>query len=271
MMELYLLTETNVYPTHADDLAPRTRDLSAERPRLQVSLFVNYNATDGRYFGEEVPVELVGLMSTLEFQTRIKKINHTLHTLSFPHSIKDFGAMIRMCLFLLLSVYSIVIVILIGNLSAFDVWAAVLAGLVAGCVGMGVTFRKKKCVQFLEEEMRRLTELDREGCGLVWGSVRQGSQAMYSCDPKSALVPWKIVVKKVGSAGDGCDDEEGEFLPRYCGVDMVHSEEMQEVGGGAAFLTCEMERVPSYKSRCGERSAGRARESVVVIPELFCV
>ncbi|KAJ3069343.1 hypothetical protein HDU98_007606 [Podochytrium sp. JEL0797] len=153
MMQLYLFTESNLYATHAEDLAPRRRGPSAEHRRLQVSIPMNYNAVNGRYFSDEVPLELIGLVSSV-------------------------------CLY--------------------------------------------------------------------------GGQA------------WKIVIKKVGGGGDDdWDEEEAGILPRYC-VD-GRFDEMQEVGEGSAFLTCEMARVPSYKSRCEETSGGNPRESIVVIPDLFCV
>ncbi|KAI9343542.1 hypothetical protein BDR26DRAFT_238852 [Obelidium mucronatum] len=262
MMELYVLSDTyqTAYRSTLDARTPSTattilqetaslEPTTVPSPDLTVSITIDYNCPDGKFFTQDLPEDLIHYIPAPEFHARMQGINQALRKYI---SIRDYSPIIRLFIFIMLTLYSIVIVIIFGG-NAMHAWGLIAGGAAIGVAVVLITYCKKRYCNFIESEMKRFTELDKM-IGLEWESVRnvEATNSMYHIDFEIAKTPWDLIIRRARRsdeyvrARDGAGCEDSEFLPCY-------SADVHDGDDTLEFLVASVEndstRAPSYKSR----------------------
>ncbi|KAI8615828.1 hypothetical protein BC830DRAFT_256190 [Chytriomyces sp. MP71] len=243
----------------AADRSTATADGSSPQSPLQTVtsnvcvLQLDYESATKTFFKEEMPIALEAHITADEFKKRMRGINTNMSTFC---TLRDFTPVIRGGIFSAFTIYTIAIVLCVTHASSLVLWGAVFTGLVAVMGAMIWTYKKPRCVAFLEGEVARFSELDAD-IPLKWRSIRHCPIQMYSWDVSKSCtqVPWKIVIVLPPVA---CDETSEEYLPMYegpaessfliceSGVERTLNTQGESVGGGG-YVSVDMGRLPSYK------------------------
>ncbi|KAJ3293181.1 hypothetical protein HDU79_000625 [Rhizoclosmatium sp. JEL0117] len=230
-------------------------------PTLVASLPLRY-AKKGEFFDEEMCADLEGLLPAFVYAARIKALNQRLSKYA---TLLDYSPATRTTIFISFIVFSIVFVLLASKItgSAVVLWCASFIGLGGMFSALLLTYRKPSSERYLEAQLESFSHQD-EHIQLIWSSVRNHHQPMFTCDwsRRAAQVPWKIIVTHVNKHG-----AESQFLPAYTPDfvelqgrvplevsisvpmdDLPTVERREEVSGLSPQAATVMSRPPSYRS-----------------------
>ncbi|KAJ3069345.1 hypothetical protein HDU98_007608 [Podochytrium sp. JEL0797] len=209
------------------------------------SLELRYGEIRQRFFDEQMPIEMEGLIPSQLFTARMQGINQHLARCT---TLRDYTSILRTCIFFCFVGFCVLFVVLAARFSAIMLWCVSFLGLSCMFVSLLLTYRYPRYERYVQSKLADFSSQD-ESIQLIWTSSRNHEQPLFAFNwsRSGAEIPWKIVVSLVNKQG-----AESHFLPAYSGsLDFLARFRGDGVEGRESQSTMEeggVRRPPSYKS-----------------------